>query len=165
MDWDYPSLCLVCMRHTWGSGRAIGVRGSTWCLGGALNRRALAGAQRRFALPHRPAQSPPFQGVGVRGSGEGVIFSAASVIAQTSRIGAKPLIVWRAKTIYAPQKTWARDGVMWQSEAPLNPSPRPSLLLQHPGKQKTRPKSRFLSQTEIQITESWLCCADLLGNC
>ena len=58
MGWDYPSLCLLDMREPFNS----------W---GALKQRALAGAQRRFALPHRPGQCPPLQGVGVRGSGAG----------------------------------------------------------------------------------------------
>jgi hypothetical protein len=42
--------------------------------------------------------------------------------------GLKDPTVFGAITIDARKKAWARDGVMWQSEAPLNPSPRPSLL-------------------------------------
>ena len=70
MGWDYPSLCLLGMREPFGTG-------------GALNWRALAGAQRRFALPHRPGQCPPLQGMGVRGAG--VMFGAAFGFAMSCR--------------------------------------------------------------------------------
>jgi hypothetical protein len=43
-------------------------------------------------------------------------------------LGLKASVFWVASSRDAEQKAWARDGVMWQSEAPLNPSPRPSLL-------------------------------------
>ena len=57
--------------------------------------------------------------------------------------GLKTSAFWDVPFRDAEQKAWARDGVMWQSEAPLNPSPRPSLLSTEPQKTKNATQVAF----------------------
>ena len=130
MGWDYPSLSCMSMGEpfvSWGSlgsGVALRAWGSPEAAGTDRGLEAL-----RFATSPQPVPAP---------SGRGCSWFWCKCDLQRSLQGSqfmpglKAPAFWGAPSRDAEQKAWARDGVMWQSEAPLNPSPRPSLLPCHP---------------------------------
>jgi hypothetical protein len=143
-----------------GSGGALSAWGSPEAAGTGRGSEAL-----RFATSPRPVPTASGRGRSwfwVWSRRE--IWRCLRLVLSQDMAGLKAPTVWDARSRDAPKKAWARDGVMWQSEAPLNPSPRPSLLTTEPQKTKNATKVAFFQMSQDPITGSWLCCADLLGK-